>query len=104
MRCLLNLFFYHVVCLISSTACCSFISCLNLVDLFMQNFVPANGGDVAAVDQDDVWEDVSDSHGHASTLDREWVHRQNQFQKVLITLEFIRNTVVNANYSSAVFC
>lgn len=40
------------------------------------------GGDVAAVDQDDVWEDVSDSHGHASTLDREWIHRQNQFQKM----------------------
>jgi hypothetical protein len=71
----------------------------------MQNFVPANGGgDVAAVDQDDVWEDVSDSHGHASTLDREWIHRQNQFQKVLITpLEFIWNAVVNANYSFAVF-
>ncbi|EES04224.1 hypothetical protein BDA96_03G459000 [Sorghum bicolor] len=42
----------------------------------------ANGGDVAAAELDDVWEDVSDSPRHANTLDREWIHRQNQFQKM----------------------
>jgi hypothetical protein len=57
----------------------------------MQNFVSANGGVVAAAELDDVWEDVSGSPRHADTLDREWIHRQSQFQKVLIILEFIRN-------------
>lgn len=42
----------------------------------------ANGGDVAAAELDDVWGDVSDSPRHAYTLDREWIHRQNQFQKM----------------------
>jgi protein gp37 len=69
----------------------------------MRNFVSANGSDVAAAELDDVWEDVSDSPRHAYTLDREWTRRQNQFQKVLNTLEFIHNAVVNASYSSAVF-
>ncbi|CAO2167725.1 unnamed protein product [Urochloa humidicola] len=42
----------------------------------------ANGGDVAAAEDDDVWDDASDSPGHASNLDREWIHRQNQFHKM----------------------
>jgi hypothetical protein len=49
-------------------------------DLF--NFVTANGDDVAAIEDDDIWDDASDSPGHASNLDREWIHRQNQFHKV----------------------
>ncbi|KAG8053945.1 hypothetical protein GUJ93_ZPchr0001g31395 [Zizania palustris] len=31
---------------------------------------------------DEIWDDASDSPGHGSTLDREWVHRQNQFHKM----------------------
>jgi len=42
----------------------------------------ANGRDVAAAEDDDIWDDASDSPGHASNLDREWIHRQNQFHKV----------------------
>lgn len=42
----------------------------------------ANGGVVAAAELDDVWEDVSGSPQHADTLDREWIHRQSQFQKM----------------------
>ncbi|CAN6337814.1 unnamed protein product [Urochloa humidicola] len=42
----------------------------------------ANGGDVAAAEDDDIWDDASDSPGHASNLDREWIHRQNQFHKM----------------------
>ncbi|CAL4900417.1 unnamed protein product [Urochloa decumbens] len=42
----------------------------------------ANGGDVAAAEDDDIWDDFSDSPGHASNLDREWIHRQNQFHKM----------------------
>ncbi|CAO2181735.1 unnamed protein product [Urochloa humidicola] len=42
----------------------------------------ANGGDVAAAEDDDVWDDASDSPGHSSNLDREWIHRKNQFHKM----------------------
>ncbi|CAL4952689.1 unnamed protein product [Urochloa decumbens] len=42
----------------------------------------ANGGHVAAAEDDDIWDDASDSPGHASNLDREWIHRQNQFHKM----------------------
>jgi len=42
----------------------------------------ANGRDVAAAEDDDIWDDASDSPGHASNLDREWIHRQNQFHKM----------------------
>ncbi|CAN6333293.1 unnamed protein product [Urochloa humidicola] len=42
----------------------------------------ANGGDVAAAEDDDIWDDASDSPGCASNLDREWIHRQNQFHKM----------------------
>ncbi|CAO1940944.1 unnamed protein product [Urochloa humidicola] len=42
----------------------------------------ANGGVAAAPEHDDVWDDASDSPGHASNLDREWIHRQNQFHKM----------------------
>ncbi|XP_062230709.1 uncharacterized protein LOC133928402 [Phragmites australis] len=42
-----------------------------------------NGDDVAAAEEDDdIWGDASDSPGHESTLDREWIHRQNQFHKM----------------------
>ncbi|EEE51473.1 hypothetical protein OsJ_32610 [Oryza sativa Japonica Group] len=41
-----------------------------------------NSVDDDAIADDDVWDDVSDSPGHGSTLDREWVHRQNQFHKM----------------------
>lgn len=41
-----------------------------------------NGVDVATAEDDDIWGDASDSPGHASTLDREWAHRQNQFHKM----------------------
>ncbi|KAL6613807.1 hypothetical protein ACP70R_036077 [Stipagrostis hirtigluma subsp. patula] len=41
-----------------------------------------NGADVPAVDDDDIWGDASDSPGRSSTLDREWIHRQNQFHKM----------------------
>ncbi|BAT12251.1 Os10g0580500, partial [Oryza sativa Japonica Group] len=43
---------------------------------------PGNSVDDDAIADDDVWDDVSDSPGHGSTLDREWVHRQNQFHKM----------------------
>ncbi|KAF8647017.1 hypothetical protein HU200_065532 [Digitaria exilis] len=42
----------------------------------------ANGGDVATLEDDDVWDDASDSPGHPSNLDREWIYRQNQFHKM----------------------
>ncbi|CAL5094637.1 unnamed protein product [Urochloa decumbens] len=42
----------------------------------------ANGHDVVAAEDDDIWDDASDSPGHASNLDREWIHRQNQFHKM----------------------
>ncbi|CAL4959446.1 unnamed protein product [Urochloa decumbens] len=42
----------------------------------------ANDGHVAAAEDDDIWDDASDSPGHASNLDREWIHRQNQFHKM----------------------
>ncbi|XP_062208093.1 uncharacterized protein LOC133909604 [Phragmites australis] len=41
-----------------------------------------NGGDVVAAENDDIWDDASDSLGYASTLDREWMHRHNQFHKM----------------------
>uniref|UniRef100_A0A0A9D7R8 Essential protein Yae1 N-terminal domain-containing protein n=1 Tax=Arundo donax TaxID=35708 RepID=A0A0A9D7R8_ARUDO len=43
-----------------------------------------NGDVVAAAEDndDDIWGDASDSPGHESTLDREWIHRQNQFHKM----------------------
>ncbi|XP_052133891.1 uncharacterized protein LOC127752527 [Oryza glaberrima] len=43
---------------------------------------PGNSVDDDAIADDNVWDDVSDSPGHGSTLDREWVHRQNQFHKM----------------------
>uniref|UniRef100_A0A0E0N7N2 Pyridoxal phosphate homeostasis protein n=1 Tax=Oryza rufipogon TaxID=4529 RepID=A0A0E0N7N2_ORYRU len=43
---------------------------------------PGNAFDDDAIADDDVWDDVSDSPGHGSTLDREWAHRQNQFHKM----------------------
>jgi len=65
------------------------------------NFVTANGGDVAAAEDDDIWDDASDSPGHASNLDREWIHRQNQFHKVYPRVYTV--SVVNSNCSSAIF-
>ncbi|KAL5226914.1 hypothetical protein ABZP36_015179 [Zizania latifolia] len=38
--------------------------------------------DHVAEADDEIWDDASDSPGHGSTLDREWVHRQNQFHKM----------------------
>ncbi|OEL13121.1 hypothetical protein BAE44_0025862 [Dichanthelium oligosanthes] len=46
------------------------------------NSVTANGADATTAEEDDIWDDASDSPGHASTLDREWIHRKNQFHKV----------------------
>ncbi|BAF27351.2 Os10g0580500 [Oryza sativa Japonica Group] len=46
------------------------------------NVNTGNSVDDDAIADDDVWDDVSDSPGHGSTLDREWVHRQNQFHKM----------------------
>jgi hypothetical protein len=56
------------------------MSCYNKVDLRV--FCSGNAFDDDAIADDDVWDDVSDSPGHGSTLDREWAHRQNQFHKV----------------------
>ncbi|KAL6853892.1 hypothetical protein ACP4OV_019921 [Aristida adscensionis] len=42
----------------------------------------SNARSLPAADDDDVWGDGSDSPGHGSTLDREWIHRQNQFHKM----------------------
>ena len=50
--------------------------------LFSTNFDSANGDVAAAAGDDDIWDDVSDSEGHGSILNREWSHRQNQFLKV----------------------
>jgi len=61
----------------------------------------ANGGDVAAAEDDDIWDDASDSPGHDSNLDREWIHRQNQFHKVYPRVYTV--SVVNSNCSSAIF-
>ncbi|KAJ1287070.1 hypothetical protein BS78_03G402500 [Paspalum vaginatum] len=44
--------------------------------------LPGNVGGVAAAEDDDIWGDASDSPDHASTLDREWIHRKNQFHKM----------------------
>ncbi|KAL5221037.1 hypothetical protein ABZP36_025750 [Zizania latifolia] len=41
-----------------------------------------NAVDHVAAADDEIWDDASDSPGHGSILDREWVHRQNQFYKM----------------------
>ncbi|KAL6873926.1 hypothetical protein ACP4OV_014008 [Aristida adscensionis] len=51
-----------------------------MMQLILDDFVLSQSA--TAADVDDIWGDDSDSPGPGSTLDREWIHRQNQFHKM----------------------